>query len=217
MAAARPWGNLQGMSSRTIVDSIERVEAPPSDVVALEARLDALRQLHPGAVVDRYLAFVPELEADVHLAPTAVVIGRVRLGAEVSIWPGSVLRGDVNRIEVGTRSNVQDGSVVHVGDADPAIIGADVVVGHRAVLHGCCVQDAVLVGIQATVLDGAVVGEGSVIGAGALVTAGTRIPPRSLVLGVPGRVVKTLSDTDAAFHRKLAAKYTRLAHNYRRG
>ncbi len=205
------------MSSRTITDSVERVGAPPAELAELQARLEELRGQHPGAVLERYLGFVPEVATDVHLAPTAVVIGRVRLHEAVSVWPGCVLRGDVNRIEVGPRSNIQDGSVVHVGDADAAVIGADVVVGHRAVVHGCRVEDAVLVGIQATILDGAVIGEGSVVGAGALVTAGTQIPPRSLVLGTPGRVVKTLSEDAAAFHRALAAKYTRLAHNYRRG
>ena len=91
------------------------------------------------------------------------------------------------------------------------------VVGHRAVIHGCQIEDAVLVGMGATLLDGAVIGQGSVIAAGSLVTAGTRIPPRSLVLGVPGKVKKTLTEADEAFHRELAAKYMRLAHNYRNG
>jgi len=123
----------------------------------------------------------------------------------------------VNRIQIGPRSNLQDGTVVHVGDRDAALIGADVVVGHRAVLHGCSIEDAVLVGIQATVLDGSVIGHGSVIGAGAVVTAGTIIPPHSLVLGVPAKVQRSLSESEEAFHRELAAKYTRLAHNYRHG
>lgn len=205
------------MVSRTVADSVERVSGPPDDVEDLEARLNELRQRYPGAVVGRYLGSVPQVARSAYLAPTAAVVGRVELADEVSVWPGCVLRGDVNRIVVGARSNVQDGTVVHVGDADEAWIGADVVIGHRAVIHGCRVEDAVLVGIQATILDGAVIGQGSVIGAGAVVTAGTRIPPRSLVLGVPGRVVKELSASDEAFHRALAAKYTRVAHNYRFG
>jgi carbonic anhydrase/acetyltransferase-like protein (isoleucine patch superfamily) len=205
------------MGSRTNADSVERVAAPPDNLLELERGLAELRRRHPGAVLERYLGFLPELAADVYLAPTAVVVGRVRLAEQVSIWPACVLRGDVNRIEVGPRSNLQDGTVVHVGDADAAVVGADVVVGHRAVIHGCRIEDAVLVGIQATVLDGAVVGEGSVIGAGAVVTAGTLVPPRSLVLGVPGRVVKTLDAAEEEFHRRLAGKYTRLAHNYRFG
>jgi carbonic anhydrase/acetyltransferase-like protein (isoleucine patch superfamily) len=128
-----------------------------------------------------------------------------------------VLRGDVNRIEVGASSNVQDGAVIHLGDRDPTVVGADVVVGHRAVLHGCTIGDRCLVGIQATVLDGAVVGEGSVIGAGALVPAGRVIPPYSLVLGVPGEVVKQLPPRVGDFHAALAAKYCRLHHNHRAG
>lgn len=205
------------MSSRTIPDSVERVSGPPSDLERLQQHLEELRRRHPQAIVERYLGYVPEIAPDVYLAPTAVIVGRVRLAESVSIWPGCVLRGDVNRIEVGPRSNLQDGTVVHVGDADAAIIGADVVVGHRAVIHGCHVEDAVLVGIQATILDGAVIGAGSVVGAGALVTANTRIPPRSLVLGVPGKVVKTLTADEEDFHRRLAGKYTRIAHNYRVG
>lgn len=205
------------MSSRTNADSVERVAGPPVHLSELEKYLAELRRRHPGAVLERYLGFVPQVAADAYVGPTAVLVGQVSLAEEVSVWPACVLRGDINRIEVGARSNLQDGTVVHVGDADAAIVGADVVIGHRAVIHGCRIEDAVLVGIQATVLDGAVVGEGSVIGAGAVVTAGTRVPPRSLVLGVPGRIVKTLDAAEEDFHRRLAGKYTRLAHNYRAG
>jgi carbonic anhydrase/acetyltransferase-like protein (isoleucine patch superfamily) len=167
--------------------------------------------------LQRYLAALPRIAEGVYVAPGATLVGAVELAESVSVWPGCVLRGDVNRIEVGPRSNLQDGTVVHVGDRDPALIGADVVVGHRAVIHGCRIEDAVLVGIQATILDGSVIGHGSVIGAGAVVTAGTIIPPRSLVLGVPGKVQRSLDESEEAFHRALAAKYTRLAHNYRHG
>lgn len=203
--------------SRTITDSVDLVHAPPANLPALEERLTQLRNRYPGATLERYLEQVPEVAESAYLAPTSVLIGRVRIGDRASIWPGCVLRGDINAIEVGDRSNVQDGTVVHVGDADAARIGADVVIGHRAVIHGCRIGDAVLVGIQATVLDGADIGAGSVIGAGAVVTAGTVVPPRSLVLGIPGRIVKTLTEAEEEFHRKLAAKYTRLAHNFRHG
>ena len=145
------------------------------------------------------------------------MIGDVQRGEQVSVWYGSVLRGDVNKIEVRRRSNLQDGVVVHLGDRDPVLVDEDVVVGHRAVLHGCIIGAGCLIGIQSTILDGVKIGEGSVIGSGALVTAGTEIPPRSLVLGMPGKVVKTLRGEDEAFHRKLAGKYVRLAHNYRVG
>jgi len=205
------------MSSRTIADSVVRVSAPPAELRELEAQLAALRARYPGVFLQRYLAALPRIAGDVYVAPGATLVGDVALAESVSVWPGCVLRGDVNRIQIGPRSNLQDGTVVHVGDRDAALIGADVVVGHRAVLHGCSIEDAVLVGIQATVLDGSVIGHGSVIGAGAVVTAGTIIPPHSLVLGVPAKVQRSLSESEEAFHRELAAKYTRLAHNYRHG
>jgi gamma-carbonic anhydrase len=193
------------------------VAAPPADLKELEAALQALRARFPGAIIERYLAQVPRLADDAFVATGAALIGDVQVLEGASVWYGCVLRGDINRIQLGARSNLQDGSVVHVGDRDAALIGADVVVGHRAVIHGCQIEDGVLIGIGATILDGAVVGQGSVIAAGSLVTAGTRIPPRSLVMGVPGKIKQALAPEDEAFHRGLAAKYTRLAHNYRHG
>ncbi len=148
--------------------------------------------------------------------PSAAVVGEVRLGDDVSIWYGAVLRGDLAPVTVGARSNVQDGSVLHVGDFSPCIVGEDVVVGHRAMLHGCRVEDGCLIGMQSTILDDVVVGEGSIIGAGALVTAKMAIPPRSLVLGAPAKVVRQLSPEDSARHKQLAAKYVRLKENYLR-
>ena len=194
-----------------------RVEGPPPDRAALDGRVDALRARFPGAIVERYLDRVPTIGARVRIAAGAAVVGDVALADDVSVWYGCVLRGDVNRIEVGARSNLQDGAVVHLGDHDGVWIDEDVVIGHRAVIHGCRIGGGTLVGIQATILDGAVIGAGSVVGAGALVTAGTVVPPRSLVLGVPARVVKALGAEDEAFHRALAGKYVRLAHNYRVG
>jgi gamma-carbonic anhydrase len=208
---------LRPMASRTNVDSVLRVAGPPANAEALEDELDELRDRFPGAFFERYLDQIPSVGAFVHVAPGAAVVGDVRLYDDVSIWYGCVLRGDVNRIEVHERTNIQDGAVVHLGDHDPTIVGEEVVVGHRAVLHGCRIRGGCMIGIQATILDGAEIGEGSVIGSCALVTAGTKIPPRSLVLGAPGRVVKTLTAADEEFHRKLAGKYMRLAHNYRVG
>jgi carbonic anhydrase/acetyltransferase-like protein (isoleucine patch superfamily) len=202
---------------RTVVDSVCAVSNQPQNIEALNADLHALRTRYPGATIERYLDKIPEIAADVYLAPTSVVVGSVVLGEQVSIWHGVVIRGDVNRVEIRNRSNIQDGSVVHLGDLDPTFVDEDVVVGHRAVLHGCHIEAGCLIGIQSTVLDGVIVGEGSVVGAGAIVTSGTRIPPRSLVLGIPGKVVKKLTEEDEAFHRKLAAKYVRLAHNYLHG
>jgi gamma-carbonic anhydrase len=205
------------MASRTIVDSVQRVSGPPSDLAALESRLENLREAHRGAIFERYLDAVPIVDETAYVAPGAVVVGAVRLGAATSVWFGSVIRGDVNRVEVRARSNLQDGVVVHLGDRDPTLVDEDVVVGHRAVIHGCTIGAGTLVGISATVLDGARVGEGSVIGACALVTAGMQIPPHSLVVGVPGKVVKRIAASEKDMHRSLAAKYTRLAHNYRHG
>lgn len=205
------------MAIRTIADSVTSVSGPPENLAELNAALAELGAHFPGVIFRRYLGRVPRVAADVFLAPGAAIIGDVEIGPGASVWFGCVLRGDVNRIVVGARSNLQDGTVVHLGDDDATIIGEDVVVGHRAVVHGCTIEDGCLIGIQATVLDGARIGHGSVVGAGAVVTASAVIPPRSLVLGTPGKVVKQLDESAEDFHRRLAAKYTRLHHNHRLG
>lgn len=130
--------------------------------------------------------------------PTAVVLGDVQLGADVSVWPTAVLRGDSDRITVGAGSNLQDGVVVHVDPGLPCTIGARCVVGHRAIVHGCTIEDEVLIGMGAIVLNGAVVGAGSIIGAGAVVREGLVVPPMSLVLGVPGKVMRAVSEAERA-------------------
>jgi carbonic anhydrase/acetyltransferase-like protein (isoleucine patch superfamily) len=200
----------------TVTDTVEVVAGPSPDAAALDARVEALRARFPRAIVDRYLALLPTAGARVLIAPGAAVAGDVRLADDVSVWYGCVLRGDLAPVTVGARTNVQDGTVLHVADDGPCVIGADVIVGHRAMLHACRVEDACLIGMQATVLDDAVIGAGSVVGAGAVVTQRTIIPPRSLVLGVPGKVVKTLTEKEEAFHRAHAAKYVRLKENYLR-
>jgi carbonic anhydrase/acetyltransferase-like protein (isoleucine patch superfamily) len=205
------------MAVRTIVESVERHDSPPENLEALEAELSRLRARHPGAIIHRYLGQVPKLADDAFVAEGAALIGDVRLAEKTSVWFGCVLRADINTIEVREMSNIQDGAVIHLGDEDPTFIAEEVVVGHRAVLHGCHIGAGSLIGIGAIVLDGAEIGEGSVVGSGALVTAGREIPPHSLVLGAPGKVIKTLSAEDEAFHRKLAQKYVRLTHNYQHG
>jgi carbonic anhydrase/acetyltransferase-like protein (isoleucine patch superfamily) len=200
----------------TSTTSVPLVPGPHADAAALDAALAELRGRFPRAVLDRYLDKLPRLAAGVLVAPGAALVGEVVLGADVSIWYGAVLRGDLAPVTVGDRANVQDGAVLHVGDFSPCSIGADTVVGHRAMLHGCRIEEACLIGMQATVLDDAVVGQGSVVGAGAVVTPGTVIPPRSLVLGVPARVVRPVGADDESFHRALAAKYVRLKENYLR-
>lgn len=149
----------------------------------------------------------PVVADNAYIASRAVVIGDVTLGEESSVWYGAVLRGDINRIVVGHHSNIQDNAVVHLADDYPCLIGNYVTVGHSAILHACTVEDECLIGMGATVLDGAVVGAQSIVGANALVTMGTAIPPGSLVLGSPAKVVKTLSNEARAGLRHWADKY----------
>ena len=143
--------------------------------------------LHGGGLVLPYLEHAPSIGEDVFIAANASVIGRTALGDRVSVWFGAVLRGDIAAVEVGEGSNIQDNSILHVGDENPCVVGRNVVVGHNATVHGCTVEDDCLIGMGAVILDGAVVGRGSVVGAGALVTQGTVIPPYSLVIGSPRR------------------------------
>ncbi len=159
---------------------------------------------------------VPRLASGVHLAPTAVVIGDVEIGKDSSVWYHTVIRGDVHRIRIGERTNVQDGCVLHVtGGTHPLGVGSDVSIGHRAVVHGCTLGDRVLVGIGAVVLDGARIGEESIVGAGAVVAEGASFPPRSLLLGVPARRVRDLTDDDLARVLRTRDDYLRLAAAYR--
>ncbi|HTA17945.1 MAG TPA: gamma carbonic anhydrase family protein [Polyangia bacterium] len=198
-----------------ISNSVTAVTEPLADAADLDARLAALRARFPRAIVDRYLRALPTFGARVVLSAGAALAGDVRLGDDVSIWYGAVLRGDLASVTVGARANIQDGTVVHVADGGPCEVGEETVVGHRAMLHACRIEAGCLIGMQATILDGAVIGHGSVVGAGALVTQRTVIPPHSLVLGAPGRVVKTLKEEDETFHRAMAQKYVRLKENYR--
>ncbi len=157
----------------------------------------------------------PRIDPSAWVAPGATVIGDVELGPEASVWYGCVLRGDVHSIRVGARSNVQDLSVLHVTRGRFAtLVGQEVTVGHRAVVHGCTVGDAALIGIGAVVLDGAEVGEGAWVGAGALITPGTRIPARVLALGAPARVVRPLEDAERALQRERTLAYVDTARRH---
>lgn len=153
----------------------------------------------------------PDTSAALYVAPTATVIGDVVLGEGSSVWYTTVLRGDSSSIRVGARTNLQDGVVVHADPDFPCTLGADVSVGHRAVVHGCTVQDGCLIGMGAVVLNGAVVGAGSLVAAGAVVPEGAVIPPGSLVAGVPAKVKRELTADDAARLTANAANYVRLA------
>jgi carbonic anhydrase/acetyltransferase-like protein (isoleucine patch superfamily) len=168
-----------------------------------------------AARLQRFLNQRPNLAPSVFVAQTADVIGAVSVGEYSSIWFQAVIRGDINEIQIGQRTNIQDGSVLHVADDDPVWIGDDVTCGHRAVIHACRINDRVLVGMGAIILDGAEVGSDSIVGAHTLVTKGTKIPPGSLVIGSPGKVVRSLRAEEIAALTKMAAKYVSVAAHYR--
>jgi len=157
--------------------------------------------------LDKFLRKKPRIGKGVYIAKTATVIGDVTLGAYASVWYGAVLRGDINRIVVGHHSNVQDNAVLHLADDYACIVGSWVTIGHGAIVHACTVGDEVLVGMGAVILDGAVIGRQSLIGAKALVTGGTKIPPGSLVLGAPAKVVRALTKEERAGLKWWAQKY----------
>lgn len=152
----------------------------------------------------------PDLGPGAFVHDGAEVIGRVWLGAASSVWPRAVIRGDTERIVVGEGSNVQDGAVLHADPGFPCVLGARVTVGHLACVHGCHVDDEVLIGMGAIVMNGAVVGSGSIVGAGALVAEGATIPPGSMVLGMPGRVVRETTEVERERLRGSAAHYVRM-------
>ena len=160
---------------------------------------------------------VPVCHDSVFLAEGAMVIGDVEIGAGSSVWYHTVVRGDIRSIRIGQRTNVQDHSTLHVTRRDPLDVGDEVTIGHGAVVHGCTVEDLCLIGIGAVVLDGAVIGRGSVIGAGSVVPPGTAVPPLSLVLGVPGKVVRNLGPGSVDGNRVTAENYVELARAYRKG
>ncbi|MCK9481571.1 MAG: gamma carbonic anhydrase family protein [Bacteroidia bacterium] len=151
---------------------------------------------------------------EVFIADNARVIGRVVLGDEVSIWYGAVLRGDVDDIMIGNKTNIQDNAVIHVDKNSPCAIGDECIIGHGAIVHGAKLANNVLVGMHATVLNDVEIGEFSIIGAGAVIAQGTKIPPFSLVLGVPGKVVKTYDESIKARIRQNAQNYIDLSKVY---
>lgn len=160
---------------------------------------------------------MPTIHPTSFLAPTAVVVGDVTVGPDSSVWYQAVLRGDLAPIEIGSETNLQDGTIVHVDTGAPCVIGRRVGVGHRAILHGCVVEDECLIGMGAVVLNGVRIGTGSVIAAGAVIPEGMVIPARSLVMGVPGRIVRPV---DAELSQRIAATwahYVDLARHHRDG
>jgi len=158
---------------------------------------------------------VPQVPASAYVAPETVVIGEVTLGEGANVWPGAVIRGDNVAIVIGRGTNVQEGAVLHSDPGVPLVVGDHVSIGHQAMLHGCTVGDGSLVGIQAVVMNGAVVGRECLVGAGALVAEGKAFNDRSLVLGSPARMLRTLTDEEVAGLLFNAEDYVRRAQMYK--
>jgi carbonic anhydrase/acetyltransferase-like protein (isoleucine patch superfamily) len=168
-------------------------------------------------MLEPYLHHVPRIAKSAWIHPSATLMGEVTLGEEVSIWPGVVLRGDQGAIEIGDQSNLQDLTVAHAtGGVSRTVVGPRVTVGHRVLLHGCHVLGDSLIGMGSILLDNCVIEPGCILGAGTLIPEGRRIPSGSLVLGSPGRVVRTLTEADYARIRTGCETYRRLKEEYRR-
>ena len=164
--------------------------------------------------IEDFAEFSPKIHPSAFIAASADVIGRVTLHENTSIWYQATLRGDINDIVIGPNSNIQDNAVVHLADDYGCYVGEFVTVGHSAIIHACTIKDEVLIGMGSIILDGAVIGERSIIGAGAVVTGGTIIPPGSMVLGTPGKVVKTLSLDEQSKIKYWAEKYVKGSRRY---
>jgi carbonic anhydrase/acetyltransferase-like protein (isoleucine patch superfamily) len=158
---------------------------------------------------------MPDVHPTAYIDDSAQVIGDVEIGEESSVWMAVVIRGDVHRIRIGRRTNIQDGTIVHVmKDTHPTIIGDAVTVGHAAVVHGCTVEDECLIGMGAILLNGVHIGSGSIVAAGTLIVEGTQVPPRSLVMGNPGTVRRTVTDAEVAEIQTYAERYVQYRLDY---
>ena len=161
--------------------------------------------------LEKFLIKEPQIPDTAYVADEATLIGAVQLGEQTSIWPGCILRGDINSITIGDRTNVQDGTIIHLADDYGVEIGDDVTIGHGAIIHACKVENECLVGMRATIMDGSVIGTRSIIGAGSLVTANTQVPPGSLVMGTPAKVVRELTNEEQTKIKYWAHKYLKVA------
>ncbi len=174
-------------------------------------------------MIMKFKEWAPKLGKGAWIADGASVIGRVTMGEDSAVWFGCVVRGDVHFITIGDRSNIQDLSMIHVthhkredmSDGNPTHIGNDVTVGHRVMLHGCTIEDACLIGMSTTILDGAVIGKESIVGAGSLVTKNKKFPPRSLIMGSPAKVVRELTDEEVEELYASAKRYVSFKNEYR--
>lgn len=170
----------------------------------------------------KYKEWFPKFGKKAFIAPDSTIVGNVTCGDDCSIWFGCVVRGDVHKIEIGDRTNIQDLTMIHVthykkadmSDGNPTIIGNDVTIGHRVMLHGCTIEDGCLIGMSATILDGAIIGKESIVGAGALVTKGKVFPPRSLIVGSPAKVVRELSEEEVSELYASAKRYVEFKNEY---
>jgi len=156
----------------------------------------------------------PSFPATVFVASGAHVIGQVSLGADSSVWFNVVLRGDINSITIGERTNIQDGTIMHVTGAHPVVVGSDVTIGHRAIVHGCTIGNSCLIGMGSIVLDGARVGDHSLVAAGAVVLQDFAVPEGSLVAGVPGKIIRQLTDDERSHIMKSARNYVEYARRF---
>ncbi len=159
----------------------------------------------------------PVIHYSAYIDPASIIIGDVEIAEGCSVWPGAVIRADLNKIIIGPGSNVQDNCVIHVSEDNQTIIGRDVSLGHSCMVHGAIIHDDVIIGINSTILNDAEIGEGSIIGANSVVKAGMKIPPGSLVLGVPGKIIKSGDDSLMATIRQNAKNYHMLRDEHKAG
>lgn len=160
---------------------------------------------------------MPTIDPTAFVHPDAFVFGDVTLGARVSVWPTAVIRGDTADIAIGDESNLQDGTIVHADHGIPTTVGRRVAIGHRAIVHGSTVEDDCLIGMGAILLNGVIIGSGSIVGAGAVCREGMRVPPNSLVLGVPGRIVRETTEAERERIAQTVRSYLDLQQAHRRG
>ena len=163
----------------------------------------------------KFKEFYPKIDPSAWIAPSADLIGNIEIGEDSSVWFGCVIRSDINEVKIGKNTNIQDLSCIHTDTNSKTIIGNNVTVGHKVMLHGCIIEDNCLIGMSATILDNAVIGEGSIVGANSLVTAGKIFPPRSMIMGSPAKIVKQLSQEDVDKLIAHAARYVEYKNEYR--
>ncbi|MCG3681060.1 gamma carbonic anhydrase family protein [Aliarcobacter butzleri] len=163
----------------------------------------------------KFKEFYPKIDPSAWIAPSADLIGNIEIGEDSSVWFGCVIRSDINEVKIGKNTNIQDLSCIHTDTNSKTIIGNNVTVGHKVMLHGCIIEDNCLIGMSATILDNAIIGEGSIVGANSLVTAGKVFPPRSMIMGSPAKVVKQLSQEDVDKLIAHAARYVEYKNEYR--